>query len=182
MLSSNSETESAAAPFPAPADLFLPENPTAKQKIRFPKPIFSAEMLANPPIMLTLRKCKLRKLPHGVGTESQGWKASLRRGHGIPKLESFPTAWARNPKAGKLPHGVGTESRSWKVSPQRGRGIPRLESFPTAWARNPKAGKLPHSVGMESRQSTVGAGFACPNAPTNTYVDVFGRANPAPTR
>ena len=27
----------------------------------------------------------------------------------------------------------------------------------------------------------VGAGFACPNAPTNTLVDVFGRANPAPT-
>ena len=73
---------------------------------------------------------------------------------------------ARNPKAGKLPHGVGTESQGWKTSPRRGRGIPRLESFPTAWARNPKAGKLPHSVGMESRQLTVGAGFACPNAPT----------------
>ena len=153
MLSSNSETESAAAPFPAPADLFLPENPTAKQKIRFPKPIFSAEMLANPPIMLTLRKCKLRKLPHSVGTESRSWKVSPQCGHGIPKLESFPTAWARNPKAGKFPHSVGTKSQSWKASP-------------TAWARNPKAGKLPHSVGMESRQSTVGAGFACPNVPT----------------
>ena len=28
---------------------------------------------------------------------------------------------------------------------------------------------------------SVGAGFACPNASTNTYVDVFGRADPAPT-
>ena len=27
----------------------------------------------------------------------------------------------------------------------------------------------------------VGAGFACPNAPTNKAVDAFGRANPAPT-
>ena len=27
----------------------------------------------------------------------------------------------------------------------------------------------------------IGAGFACPNAPTNKAVDVFGRANPAPT-
>ena len=137
MLSSNSETESAAAPFPAPADLFLPDNPTAKQKIRFLKPIFSAEMLASPPIMLTLRKCRLRKLPHGVGAESQGWKASPRCGHGIPRPESFPTVWARNPKAGKFPHGVGAESQSWKASPQRGHGIPKLESFPTAWAWNP---------------------------------------------
>ena len=28
---------------------------------------------------------------------------------------------------------------------------------------------------------SVGAGFACPNTPTNRAVDVFGRANPAPT-
>ena len=30
-------------------------------------------------------------------------------------------------------------------------------------------------------QTLVGAGFACPNAPTDTIVDVFGRADPAPT-
>jgi len=78
-------------------------------------------------------------------------KASLQRGHEIPKLESFPTTWARNPKAGKLPHSVGTKSQSWKASPQRGQGIPKLESFPTTWARNPKAGKLPHSVGKDSQ-------------------------------
>ena len=97
------------------------------------------------------RNPKAGKLPHGVGTESQSWKASPRRGHGIPKLENFPTAWAQNPKAGKLPHSVGAESQGWKASPQRGHGIPRLESFPTAWARNPKAGKLPHGVGTESQ-------------------------------
>ena len=28
---------------------------------------------------------------------------------------------------------------------------------------------------------SVGAGFACLNTPTNRAVDVFGRANPAPT-
>ena len=28
---------------------------------------------------------------------------------------------------------------------------------------------------------SVGAGFACPNTPTNRVVDVFGRANPTPT-
>ena len=155
MLSSNSETESAAAPFPAPADLFLPDNPTAKQKIRFLKPIFSAEMLANPPIMLTLRKCKSRKLPHGVGTESRSWKASPRRGHGIPRLESSPTAWARNPEAGKLPHGVGAESQGWKASLRRGRGIPAI-----------------------NRRGRV----CLPECAHNPYVDVFGRANPAPTR
>ena len=155
MLSSNSETESAAAPFPAPADLFLPDNPTAKQKIRFPKPIFSAEMLASPPIMLTLRKCRLRKLPHSVGAESQGWKASPQCEHGIPKLESFPTAWARNPEAGKLPHGVGAESQSWKAFLRRGRGIPAI-----------------------NRRGRV----CLPECAHNPYVDVFGRANPAPTR
>ena len=30
-------------------------------------------------------------------------------------------------------------------------------------------------------QMLVGAGFACPNAPTDTIVDVFGRADPTPT-
>ena len=30
-------------------------------------------------------------------------------------------------------------------------------------------------------QIPVGAGFACPNASTNRAVDVFGRADPAPT-
>ena len=30
-------------------------------------------------------------------------------------------------------------------------------------------------------RTLVGAGFACPNAPTDTIVDVFGRADPAPT-
>ena len=30
-------------------------------------------------------------------------------------------------------------------------------------------------------QITVGAGFACPNVTTNRAVDVFGRADPAPT-
>ena len=69
--------------------------------------------------------------------EVQAAKASPQRGHGIPRLESFPTAWARNPKAGKLPHGVGAESQGWKVPPRRGHGIPKLESFPTAWAWNP---------------------------------------------
>ena len=64
-------------------------------------------------------------------------KASPQCGHGIPRLESFPTAWARNPEAGKLPHSVGAESQGWKASPRRGHGIPKLESFPTAWARNP---------------------------------------------
>ena len=64
MLSSNSKTEFAAALFPAPADLFLPDNPTIKQKIRFPKPIFPAKPLANPPIMLTLRG---RRQPTIVG-------------------------------------------------------------------------------------------------------------------
>ena len=28
---------------------------------------------------------------------------------------------------------------------------------------------------------SVGAGFACPNTPTNRAVDVFRQANPAPT-
>ena len=54
---------------------------------------------------------KAGKLPHVVGTVSQGWKASPRCGHGFPRLESFPMAWARIPKAGKLPHGVGTDSQ-----------------------------------------------------------------------
>ena len=78
MLSSNSETKSAAAPFPAPADLFLPDNPTAKQKIRFLKPIFSAEMLANPLIVLTLRNCKLRNCPPVGSGKLQAAKLSSR--------------------------------------------------------------------------------------------------------
>ena len=126
MLSSNSETESAAAPFPAPADLFLPDNPTAKQKIRFLKPIFSAEMLANPPIMLTLRKCKLRKLSHSVGTESQGWKAPCIVQDGIPRLESFLHRAGRNPKAGKLPASCRTESQGWKAFCNVQDGIPAI--------------------------------------------------------
>ena len=137
MLSSNSETESAAAPFLAPADLFLPENPTAKQKIRFPKPIFSAEMLANPPIMLTLRKCRLRKLSHSVGTESQGWKAPCIVQDGIPRLESSLHRAGRNPKAGKLPAPCRTESQGWKASCIVQDGIPRLESFLQRAGRNP---------------------------------------------
>ena len=82
------------------------------------------------------RNRKLRKLPHGVGTESQAAKTSPRRGHGIASRESFPTAWARNPKPRKLPHSVGTELQAAKASPQRGHGIASCESFPTAWARN----------------------------------------------
>jgi hypothetical protein len=95
-------------------------------------------------------------MPHrlygnSVGTVSQSWKASPRCGHGFPKLESFPTLWARFPKAGKLPHVVGTVSQGWKASPRCGHGFPKLESFPTAWARIPKAGKLPHGVGTDSQ-------------------------------
>ena len=141
MLSSNSETESAAALLPAPADLFLPDNPTAKQKIRFPKPIFSAEMLANPPIMLTLRKCKLRKRPPIGSSKLQAAKPSSRRERQIAGCEIV------------LPLGAANC---------------RLRNRPPVGS-----GKL--------QQSTVGAGFACPNVPTNTYVDVFGRADPAPT-
>ena len=96
MLSSNSETESAAAPFPAPADLFLPDNPTAKQKIRFPKPIFSAEMLANPPIMLTLRKCKLRNRPPVGSGKLQAAKPSSRRERQIAGCETVLPSGAAN--------------------------------------------------------------------------------------
>ena len=155
MLSSNSKPNPQQPRFRLLRICFCPIIRPQNKKIFLPKPIFPAEMLANPPIMLTLRKCKPRKLPHSVGTESQGWKTSPRCGHGISKLESFPTAWARNPKAGKLPHGVGTKSQSWKASPQRGRGIPAI-----------------------NRRGRV----CLPECAHNTYVDVFGRANPAPTR
>jgi hypothetical protein len=67
-----------------------------------------------------------------VGTKSQSWKASPQRGQGIPKLESFPTTWARNPKAGKLPHSVGKDSQSWKASPRRGEEIASLRAIKIA--------------------------------------------------
>ena len=126
----------------------------AHPRLRIVEP-FQGSMARNEARRQIARNPKAGKLPHGVGAESQGWKASPQRGHGIPKLESFPTAWARNPKAGKLPHGVGTESQGWKASLRRGRGIPAI-----------------------NRRGRV----CLPECAHNTYVDVFGRANPAPTR
>ena len=123
MLSSNSETESAAAPFPAPADLFLPENPTAKQKIRFLKPIFSAEMLANPPIMLTLRKCRLRNRPPVGSGKLQAAKPSSRRERQIAGCETVLPLGAANCKLRKRPPAGSGKLQAAKISSHQERQI-----------------------------------------------------------
>ena len=68
-----------------------------------------------------------------------------------------------------------------KPSSRRERQIAGCETVLPLGAANCRLRKRPPAGSSKLQQSTVGAGFACPNAPTNTYVDVFGRADPAPT-
>ena len=154
MLSSNSEPNPQQPRFRLLRICFARKS-DCKTKNPLPEADFLCRNVGESADYANFAEVQAGKLPHGVGTESQSWKAPPRRGHGIPKLENFPTAWAQNPKAGKLPHSVGTESQSWKASPQRGRGIPAI-----------------------NRRGRV----CLPECAHNTYVDVFGRANPAPTR
>ena len=136
MLSSNSETESAAAPFPAPADLFLPDNPTAKQKIRFLKPIFSAEMLANPPIMLTLRKCRLRNRPPVGSGKLQAAKPSSRRERQIAGCETVLPLGAANCRLRKRPPIGSGKLQAAKTSSHRERQIAGCENVLPSGAAN----------------------------------------------
>ena len=136
MLSSNSETESAAAPFPAPADLFLPDNPTAKQKIRFPKPIFSAEMLPNPPIMLTLRKCKPRNRPPAGSGKLQAAKPSSRWERQIASCETVLPLGAANCKLRNRPPVGSGKLQAAKPSSRRERQIAGCETVLPLGAAN----------------------------------------------
>ena len=136
MLSSNSETESAAAPFPAPADLFLPENPIAKQKIRFLKPIFSAEMLANPPIMLTLRKCKPRNCPPIGSGKLQAAKTSSRWERQIAGCETVLPSGAANCKLRKRPPIGSSKLQAAKSSSRREQQIASCETVLPSGAAN----------------------------------------------
>ena len=136
MLSSNSETESAAALLPAPADLFLPDNPTVRQKIRLPKPIFSAEMLANPPIMLTLRKCKLRNRPPVGSGKLQAAKPSSRWERQIAGCETVLPLGAANCRLRNRPPAGSGKLQAAKPSSRWERQIAGCETVLPSGAAN----------------------------------------------
>ena len=136
MLSSNSETESAAAPFPAPADLFCPIIRPQNKKIRFPKPIFPAEMLANPPIMLTLRNCKLRKRPPIGSSKLQVAKPSSRRERQIAGCENVLLPGAANCRLRKRPPAGSNKLQAAKSSSRWERQIASCETVLPSGAAN----------------------------------------------
>ena len=108
MLSSNSKPNPQQPRFRILRICFCPIIRPQNKKIFLPKPIFPAEMLANPPIMLTLRKCKLRNRPPAGSGKLQAAKLSSRRERQIAGCETVLPLGAANCKLrNRLPVGSG---------------------------------------------------------------------------
>ena len=113
--------------------------------------------------------------------EVQAAKASSHREQQIASCETVLPLGAANCRLRNRPPVRSGKLQAAKTSSRWERQIASCENVLPLGAANCRLRKSPPIRSGKLQQSTVGAGFACPNAPTNTYVDVFGRADPAPT-
>ena len=113
--------------------------------------------------------------------EVQAAKTSSHREQQIAGCETVLPSGAANCRLRKRPPVGSGKLQAAKTSSRWERQIASCENVLPLGAANCRLRKSPPIRSGKLQQSTVGAGFACPNAPTNTYVDVFGRADPAPT-
>ena len=136
MLSSNSKPNPQQPRFRILRICFCPIIRPQNKKIFLPKPIFPAEMLANPPIMLTLRNCKLRKRPPIGSSKLQVAKPSSRRERQIAGCENVLLPGAANCRLRKRPPAGSNKLQAAKSSSRWERQIASCETVLPSGAAN----------------------------------------------
>ena len=123
MLSSNSKPNPQQLRFRLLRICFCPKIQSQNKKIFLPKPIFPAEMLAHPPIMLTLRNCRLRKRPPVGSGKLQAAKPSSRRERQIAGCKTVLPLGAVNCRLRNRPPAGSSKLQAVKPSSRRERQI-----------------------------------------------------------